>query len=417
MHLNCTHLLTVLPSSERRKSNLRTLFALLVIPASVGMFLGAPPAKAQNAYITNIASSTVSVIDTATNTVTTTISGFSSPWGVAVTPNGLKVYVTNLGSNTVSVIDAVTNMVTGSPITVGTEPISAAVTPDSSTVYVTNFGSSNVSVIDTATNMVTATISVGMSPASVVFTPDGSTAYVGNTGSNTVSVIDTATNTVTTTITGLDATPSGVAITPDGSTVYVANNGSSNVSVIDTATNKVTGSPIPVGANPAGVAITPDGSRVYVANGGSNTVSVIDAVTNMVTGSMIPVGNQPNSFGLFIQPVVLVRFAAFSAKLRSPISSSFRLTGAFTLGADSKGINPVKENVILQIGTFSFTIPSGSFNQAFNGNVRLHRDHRPGELCGPDCADREQEVYLQLYGHRFEFEPGQQGRTWIDRWN
>jgi YVTN family beta-propeller protein len=331
MHLNCTHLLTVLPSSERRKSNLRTLFALLVIPASVGMFLGAPPAKAQNAYITNIASSTVSVIDTATNTVTTTISGFSSPWGVAVTPNGLKVYVTNLGSNTVSVIDAVTNMVTGSPITVGTEPISAAVTPDSSTVYVTNFGSSNVSVIDTATNMVTATISVGMSPASVVFTPDGSTAYVGNTG--------------------------------------------------------------------------------------SNTVSVIDAVTNMVTGSMIPVGNQPNSFGLFIQPVVLVRFAAFSAKLRSPISSSFRLTGAFTLGADSKGINPVKENVILQIGTFSFTIPSGSFNQAFNGNVRLHRDHRPGELCGPDCADREQEVYLQLYGHRFEFEPGQQGRTWIDRWN
>ena len=386
----------------------RKLFALFVIPASAGMFLGAPLAKAQNAYITNIASSTVSVIDTATNTVTTTISGFSSPWGVAVTPNGLKVYVTNLGSNNVSVIDTATNTVTGSPITVGSEPISGAVTPDSSTVYVSNFSSNNVSVIDTATNTVTATITVGTSPVGVVFTPDGSTAYVANSGSNNVSVIDTATNTVTTTISGLGVTPTGAAITPDGSTVYVTNNGSANVSVIDTATNTVTttisdpGGPawvavavtpdgstvyvsnfygasvavidtatntvtttITVGSNPVGVAITPDGSRVYVANRGSNNVSVIDTATNTVTGSMIPVGNQPNSFGPFIQPVV--PFAAFSAELEALSSSSFLFQGAFTLGAGSKGINPVKENVTLQIGTSSFTIPPGSFNQAQNG--------------------------------------------------
>ena len=57
------------------------------------------------AYITNMGSNTVSVIDTATNTVTDTVNVGSYPWGVAVNPKGTKVYVTNVGSATVSVID------------------------------------------------------------------------------------------------------------------------------------------------------------------------------------------------------------------------------------------------------------------------------------------------------------------------
>ena len=52
------------------------------------------------AYITNEFSSTVSVIDTATNTVTATAPAGSQPAGVAVNPAGTKVYVANfyLGS-------------------------------------------------------------------------------------------------------------------------------------------------------------------------------------------------------------------------------------------------------------------------------------------------------------------------------
>ena len=47
------------------------------------------------AYVTNDGSSTVSVISTATNTVTATVTVGNTPYGVAVTPNGAYAYVTN----------------------------------------------------------------------------------------------------------------------------------------------------------------------------------------------------------------------------------------------------------------------------------------------------------------------------------
>jgi YVTN family beta-propeller protein len=54
----------------------------------------------------------VSVVDTATLTVTATIPVGSEPLGVAVSPDGSKVYVANKGSDIVSVIDRATLTVT-----------------------------------------------------------------------------------------------------------------------------------------------------------------------------------------------------------------------------------------------------------------------------------------------------------------
>ena len=64
------------------------------------------------------------------------------------------------GANTVSVINTATNTVTAT-ITVGTYPYGVSVSPDGSKVYVANNGDGTVSVINTATNTVTATITVG----------------------------------------------------------------------------------------------------------------------------------------------------------------------------------------------------------------------------------------------------------------
>jgi YVTN family beta-propeller protein len=177
---------------------------LLAIAAFlVACLLGAAQSLAQNAYITNaaVASYSVSVIDTATNTVTATIPVGNEPIGVAVTPDGSKVYVTHDIDNTVSVIDTATNIVTATiPVSGGT--FGVAVSPDGSKVYVAD-GSATVSVIATATNTVIATIPVGFGPLGVAVTPDGSKVYVASGGgdiNNTVSVIDTATNTVIATI-------------------------------------------------------------------------------------------------------------------------------------------------------------------------------------------------------------------------
>jgi YVTN family beta-propeller protein len=71
------------------------------------------------------------------------------------------LYVTNAGDDTVSVIDTATNTVVGSPIPVGSVPETLAVTPDGTKVYVTNNFDTTVSVIKTATNTVGSPITVG----------------------------------------------------------------------------------------------------------------------------------------------------------------------------------------------------------------------------------------------------------------
>jgi len=62
-------------------------------------------------------------------------------------------------------------------------------------------------------------------------------------------------------------------------------------------------------------------------------------------------------------------FATSFAKLEITAGPppGFDLNESFTLGANSNGINPVTENVTLQIGPFSVTIPAGSFQLNPNG--------------------------------------------------
>jgi YVTN family beta-propeller protein len=109
---------------------------------------------------------TLTVINTATNTVVTTIAVGWKPIGVCVNGDGSRVYVTNNIDNTVSVINTATNTVL-STIPVGTDPLGASVTADGSRLYIANKGSNNVSVINTATNSVVATIPVGTAPVSM----------------------------------------------------------------------------------------------------------------------------------------------------------------------------------------------------------------------------------------------------------
>ena len=93
---------------------------------------------------------------------------------MAVSQDGSRVYVNNGSSSSVSVIDAASNSVRAT-VQVGSFPGGVAVTPDGSKVYVANTGSNSVCVIATASAAVIVTIpkgSMGLGPNGVVVSPD-----------------------------------------------------------------------------------------------------------------------------------------------------------------------------------------------------------------------------------------------------
>ncbi len=395
----------------------RTLSALLPLCVVLTLFLFiAPDAQAAPfAYITNTFSNNVSVIDTASNTVTSTIALGNRPDGVAVNTAGTQVYVANSNDGTVSVIDTASNTVVAT-VTVGTTPLGVAVNPAGTRAYVANNGSGTVSVIDTASNTVIATVAgqvnplgvavnpagtrvyvansslansvqvidtasntvtaivaVGSNPTGVVVNPAGTRVYVANgSSSGSVSVIDTASDTTTATVVVGD-TPDGVAVNPAGTRVYAANYVSGTVSVIDTASNTVVAS-VAVGTNPAGVAVNPAGTRAYVANAGSNTVSVIDTASNTVVAS-VAVGAIPSAFGQFIigagappTPPTITNGPPPNGTIGLVYSFTYTSTGAPTFsvtgGSLPPGLNLSAAGVIsgtpTTIGTFSGTVTASN---------------------------------------------------------
>ena len=202
---------------------------------------GSTPGLAQNAYITGTPSDSVSVIDTAKNTVIATIPVGSAPEGVGVSPDGTRIYVANTSDDTVSVINGTTNTLVAT-VPVGAAPGGVAVAPDGDSVYIANINDGTLSIIVAKTDTITATVTIPGGVFALAVTPNGRRLYI-TSPIDTVSVLDTASNAVIATIntgttsTGAGSLPSGVAVSPDGSKVYVALYASAAVAVIDTATN------------------------------------------------------------------------------------------------------------------------------------------------------------------------------------
>jgi YVTN family beta-propeller protein len=263
----------------------------------------------KKAYVANSNGTTLSIIDTKSNTVTGTIGGFDGPSGIAITPNGAFAYVNNYGGpdgvgsgngTTVSVVDLKANDIIDT-ITVGQAPAALAMSPDGKFVYVINYvdgnpGTGTMSILSTKNNMVIGTISGFSGPFGIAITPNGKYAYVTNFGSNnfapigtTVSIVNLFDRKIVTSVDTSGIQPSGIAITPDGRFAYVTNYntlyaganfsnltaGQGTVNIIDTKTKKIIPPTIAVGQSPNAIAISPNGKFAYVTDFTSNTVDVI----------------------------------------------------------------------------------------------------------------------------------------------
>lgn len=137
-------------------------------------------------------------------------------------------------SGTVSVLDTASNTVVKT-IDVGLHPCGMALSPDGSRVYVTNANSDTVSVIDTAADAVTKTIQVGQigpgrvpvlgsSPNAVTVSPDGRALYVANAAENAIAVVDPDADSANA-VRGLIPTgwyPTAIALNATGGQLFIA---------------------------------------------------------------------------------------------------------------------------------------------------------------------------------------------------
>lgn len=302
------------------------------------------------AYITNGGTNTVSIIDTDSNTVISTITVGNNPYGVAVTPDASAVWITRSGG--VKVYSTITgNEASFSPISLTGVLGGVAISPDGSMAFVANNATGKVHIYNTATGaeLSYSPVVVGGGPNGIAVTPDGTKVFVANTSSGTVSAFNTSNGTsLSYSPVTVSTNPIGIAITPDGSKVFVTNSGlvsevsvfnvsngspasfspitagngpwgivihpngtayvsnfqDNTISVFDTSTgNAASYSPINLGSGktPRGLSITSDGAHLYIANSGDNTVSVINIATHGITNS-IAVGSGPVALGQFIQP-------------------------------------------------------------------------------------------------------------------
>lgn len=156
------------------------------------------------AYVTDAVTS-VWVVDTGSNSAIAKIAAGSDPEAIAITPDGKSAYVTSItcgqllcsGVNnppqlaSVEVIDTASNSLTAT-ITIGNVPTAQtpgallsgiAISPDGTRAYVSNGAGNQIWAIDTASNQVVATIPTPvLGFVGVSISPDGSRLYAASIG-------------------------------------------------------------------------------------------------------------------------------------------------------------------------------------------------------------------------------------------
>jgi len=163
---------------------------------------------------------------------------------VHITPDGSRAYVANIGSNNITIVDVATQSVI-THIPVGKEPEGLAHHPDGRHVYVANQGDNNLYVISSETHEVLWRRRLGTLPIRAVFTPDGKYCLIPNRESHDLSVVAHSHVGATPEPSPWEIKripvgrwPGGVVVRPDGAEAYVANNKTNDISVIDLASLK-----------------------------------------------------------------------------------------------------------------------------------------------------------------------------------
>ena len=167
-----------------------------------------------SAFVTNLGSGSVSILDLANEEVTATLQTGDGTEGVTFVPDKQEVWITNRAANTVSILNPQTNEIVET-MSSSDFPIRAEVSPDGNWVAVSNARSSEVTIFDVENReplVKVTTVAAGQQgmPIGLTFSDDNSRLYVANSEADNIAVFNTQNwKKVNTFKTG--ATPDGIA--------------------------------------------------------------------------------------------------------------------------------------------------------------------------------------------------------------
>ena len=293
--------------------------ATAVVACSSGFL---PPAIVQALAPGAPPGDTVAIIDVPTGRIRATVrtGEASRPTGIAIAPDGSVAWVTNYATSTITVIDLAAGLAVGE-IPVPRQPEELAVDGDGRHLLVAS-DAGTASVVDARARRVIATFPTGGNdPSGVALSADGRTGWVTNSFTDaslgedgTLSVVDLADPAapvvVSTIADGIGPTPYDVRLSPDGRRAVVTDLnvifvpleiGPGSISLLDLSTDPPAIAVIPVGTAPIHAKFTPSGDAILAGNGLSQTISVVDVARAAVVDT-VALGTTIGPADVAIQP-------------------------------------------------------------------------------------------------------------------
>ncbi|MBF0122111.1 MAG: beta-propeller fold lactonase family protein, partial [Candidatus Omnitrophica bacterium] len=277
----------------------------------------------KRAYIQNLYTHTVNVVDTASLEIIKVIPLKGRACEATITPDGRWLWVSvaaledDKGTypkyipeptpgwetynfpSIVNLIDTTQdNGTVIAEVPVDVKPKIVRLSPNGKFLLVSNFNSGTISVINTKSRKVIKTIKVGRLPRGICFSLDGKYAYIANMGSREITCIDMKQLEVIRSLT-MPAIPRHLVTSPDGKFIYYSDaSRQGHLIKIDSMTGVEIGR-AKTGEISRTFVLSSDGKKAFVGNYSSADVTIIN------TAFMTPIGRiktLPQPIGLALSP-------------------------------------------------------------------------------------------------------------------
>jgi DNA-binding beta-propeller fold protein YncE len=184
-----------------------------VVPTGAqGSHMVAVPTDAKRAFTANVGSGSMTAVGLVEGKALGAVSIGPRSEGIATTPDGNQVWIGMNDAGTVSVVDT-RSMTVDTTLAGFSVPYRMAVSPDSRLVAVCEAGGGRIALIDRAARRSLGAVDVGGSPRGVSISPDSRFAFVTLGPENAVVVVDLASRSVVSRY-GVQTAPDGVAYRP-----------------------------------------------------------------------------------------------------------------------------------------------------------------------------------------------------------